>query len=165
MKARKLLNKLNIKIYVNIIFYQGSLPKILKLCELCNKYKSIELFNNNNKICNKCKYDDPKATLKTIIKEVCRFEDITIEEIQNRSRKREYVETRQKTMYFAEKFTGLTFENIGKMIGDKDHSTVSCAIKTVNNLIDTDKYYKKSIELLRKRILKKLSKNIWKKII
>jgi len=59
--------------------------------------------------------------------------------VNSTTRKREIVQSRQISMYFAKKLTKYSLAEIGYNIGGKDHATVLHAIKTVNNLIDTDK--------------------------
>jgi len=71
---------------------------------------------------------------------------------QFKTRKREIVQARQVSMYFAKMLTKLSLTNIGMMIGGKDHSTVLHAMRTVKNLIETDKGYKADIDNIEKRL-------------
>lgn len=59
--------------------------------------------------------------------------------VSKKTRKREYVQTRQIAMFLSKNLTKESLANIGRNIGDKDHATVLHACKTVKNLIDTDK--------------------------
>ena len=45
-------------------------------------------------------------------------------------------------MYFAKKYTKSSLINIGNECGGKDHATVIHALKTVENLIETDKQFR-----------------------
>lgn len=60
---------------------------------------------------------------------------------KTKSRKREFVETRQLCMFFLKKRTTLSLAKIGGLI-NKDHATVLHAVKTINNLIDTNASFK-----------------------
>jgi len=60
------------------------------------------------------------------------------------SRKREVVQARQIAMVLSKQLTKKSLDYIGKQLADRDHATVLHAIKTVNNLIDTDKEFKKT---------------------
>jgi chromosomal replication initiator protein len=51
---------------------------------------------------------------------------------------------------FAKKFTKASLANIGSQIGDRDHATVLHACKTVDNLVATDKQFKKFVEDIHK---------------
>ena len=55
-------------------------------------------------------------------------------------------------MYFSKKFTKASLANIGAQIGDRDHATVLHAVKTVDNLVSTDKQFKKFVEDINKKL-------------
>lgn len=68
-------------------------------------------------------------TVEEIIGAVCNHFNVTINDVNSRSRKREFVMARQVSMYLAQKYTKIPAIRIGKMVGGRDHSTVihSCA--------------------------------------
>lgn len=66
----------------------------------------------------------------------------TGQSIRTITRKREVVEARQITMYVLKQRTNLSLAAIGTVCGNKDHSTVLHALKTVENLLETDRQYK-----------------------
>ncbi len=70
-----------------------------------------------------------------IIKEVCRYFELTPEAIKVRTRKREIVNTRQYSMYFLKLNTGLSLKSIGTHFGEKpyDHTSVLHSIRTIND--------------------------------
>ena len=55
-------------------------------------------------------------------------------------------------MFFAKKYTKLSLANIGKSIGKRDHATVLHACKTVDNLNETDKQFRKFLSDLTTKI-------------
>lgn len=67
----------------------------------------------------------------------------------SKMRIRPYVLSRQLGMYFIKKNTILTQTVIGKMYR-KDHATVIHSIKTIDNLLETDKRFKIEFENLSK---------------
>jgi len=76
-----------------------------------------------------------------IIRLVLSWEGYTLSEARVKSRKRERVIARQIAFYFAKSMTDATLVCVGDELG-KDHTTVLHAIKTVNNLIETDKDFR-----------------------
>jgi chromosomal replication initiator protein len=66
--------------------------------------------------------------------------------------RREVVQPRQIAHYFAKLMTKLTLDQIGEKLGERDHATTLWSIKTVNNLIDTNKKYREDIEELDRRL-------------
>jgi chromosomal replication initiator protein len=61
------------------------------------------------------------------------------------------VQARQLAMFFA-KIHQSFLANIGSQIGDRDHATVLHACKTVDNLVSTDKQFKKFVEDIHKKL-------------
>jgi chromosomal replication initiator protein len=55
-------------------------------------------------------------------------------------------------MFFAKKFTKASLANIGSQIGDRDHATVLHACKTVDNLVATDKQFKKFVDDINSKL-------------
>ena len=71
--------------------------------------------------------------------------------LQSKTRKRHIVQARQLAMFFAKRYTKASLASIGYQIGKRDHATVLHACRTVENLADTDKQFKKYIEDLSKK--------------
>ena len=76
------------------------------------------------------KVDDKPLTIDDIVEKVCTHYNVTTAAVNSKSRKREYVVARQVTMYLAQKYTKMPASRIGKLVGNRDHSTVihSCSI-------------------------------------
>ena len=55
------------------------------------------------------------------------------------------VQARQLAMFFSKKYTKSSLSTIGSQIGQRDHATVLHACKTVENLIETDREFKKYV--------------------
>jgi len=87
---------------------------------------------------------------------VCDYFDITLDKMHSKTRKREIVQARQLAMYFSKNFTKSSLAYIGSKCGNKDHATVLHACKTVKNLSDTDKAFKKYVDDLENLIKVKL---------
>ena len=93
-----------------------------------------------------------KAVVDYIQKTVSDYFQLDLEMLQSKTRKRHVVQARQLAMFFAKKFTKASLANIGSQIGDRDHATVLHACKTVDNLVSTDKQFKKYVEDIHKKL-------------
>ena len=87
------------------------------------------------------KIDDNPLTIDDILDSVCNHFSVTVAAVNGRSRKREYVEARQVSMYLAQKYTKMPASRIGKLLGGRDHSTVIHSCTTVNQRMTTDKLF------------------------
>jgi chromosomal replication initiator protein len=90
---------------------------------------------------------DPEVIIKTSLE----YFNLTIEQLQDTSRKRTLVLPRQIIMYFLTEYTDLTYLEIGNIF-KKDHTTVIYSKDTVKDLISTDDSVKEKVEELKKKI-------------
>lgn len=91
-------------------------------------------------------YEKKEITIDEIIKKVSDYYGIEVSAINTSSRKREVVLVRQVSMFLARKHLDMSIAKIGKYIGDRDHSTVLHACKTIENLAETDKQFRSELE-------------------
>lgn len=93
-----------------------------------------------------------EVSIDYIQKVVCDYFNISVDNIQSQTRKKEVVRARQLTMYFAKKLTKHSLAIIGSQCGKKDHATVLHACKQVVNQYNTDKNYKTWVDDIEKKI-------------
>ena len=85
------------------------------------------------------KLDDAKPlTLDDIVEKVCVHYNVTTAAVNSKSRKRDYVIARQVTMYLAQKHIKMPASRIGKLIGNRDHSTVIHSCSKVEERLKLD---------------------------
>ncbi|GGW42992.1 chromosomal replication initiator protein DnaA [Arenibacter certesii] len=93
-----------------------------------------------------------EVSIDYIQKVVSDYFEMDVATLQSKTRKRHIVQARQLAMFFAKKFTKASLASIGSQIGKRDHATVLHACKTVDNLGETDKQFKKYIDDLTKKL-------------
>ncbi len=93
-----------------------------------------------------------EVSIDYIQKVVSSYFDLDVATLQSKTRKRHIVQARQLAMYFAKRMTKASLASIGSQIGKRDHATVLHACKTVDNLTETDKQFKKYVEDLTKKL-------------
>lgn len=93
-----------------------------------------------------------EVSIDYIQKVVSDYFEMDVNTLQSKTRKRHIVQARQLAMFFAKKYTKASLASIGSQIGKRDHATVLHACKTVDNLAETDKQFKKYIEDLSKKL-------------
>ncbi len=93
-----------------------------------------------------------EVSIDYIQKVVSDYFEMDVSTLQSKTRKRHIVQARQLAMFFAKKFTKASLASIGSQIGKRDHATVLHACKTVDNLAETDKQFRKYIEDLTKKL-------------
>ncbi len=93
-----------------------------------------------------------EVSIDYIQKVVSDYFEMDVATLQSKTRKRHIVQARQLAMFFAKKYTKASLASIGSQIGRRDHATVLHACKTVDNLAETDKQFKKYIDDLGKKL-------------
>lgn len=84
-------------------------------------------------------YAGETADWRQIMEAVSKKLRVAPEEILGSERKAEFVLARQMAMYLCRKHLGLSYPELGRIFGGKDHSTVMHAIKKIDNVLITHK--------------------------
>lgn len=137
-------------INTNVRELEGALISLIAQSSLNRKQITLEL--TKQMIDKYVQSSAREITIDYIQKVVCDYLDLPVESIQNTSRKREIVQARQLSMYFAKKITKSSLAVIGMQCGNKDHATVLHACKTIENLRQTDRYMRNMVDELEKKL-------------
>lgn len=89
-----------------------------------------------------------KNSPENIIKTVANHFDVPVKYLKCKSRKHEYLNPRFIAMYFLRKKTELSLSEISAMFGNRHHTTVMHALKTVDDLLFSDKGFKEKVSEL-----------------
>ncbi|MFK7755844.1 MAG: chromosomal replication initiator protein DnaA [Flavobacteriales bacterium] len=147
---KEVVEYLAYSITTNIRELEGALISLIAQSSLNKKSITLELAK---KMIDKfVKNTAREVSIDYIQKVVCDYFDLPIELLKSKTRKREIVQARQIAMYFAKKMTKSSLANIGLHCGGKDHATVLHACRTVNNLQETDKHFRKYLDDLEKKL-------------
>ena len=87
------------------------------------------------------KVDDHPLTIDDILEKVCGHFRVEQRHVFSKSRKREFVQARQVSMYLAQKYTKMPAGRIGQLIGNRDHSTVIHSCNTIEKRLKIDKAF------------------------
>ena len=87
------------------------------------------------------KVDNHPLTIDDILEKVCQHYNVAQQHVFSKSRKRNYVQVRQVSMYLATKYTKMPAGRIGQLIGNRDHSTVIHSCNTIEKRLKVDKAF------------------------
>ena len=104
----------------------------------------------NLKLAERCikravKIDNKPLTVDDIVSSVCNHFDVSASSVNSKSRKRDLVVARQVSMYLSQKYTRMPASRIGKLIGNRDHSTVIHSCSAVEKRLKVDKEFAEEI--------------------
>lgn len=91
-------------------------------------------------------------TEDVITETVCRQYDLKPRDLTSKSRKQPIVQARQIAMYLCHKYTGITYSQLGRRFGGRDHSTVLYACSQVARRISVDKKFRREVEEIESQL-------------
>ncbi len=134
----------------NIRELEGVLVSLIAQSTLLRKEIDLELAKKC--IQNIVHEVDGEVSIDYIQKYVANYYNIDVALLKSKTRKQEIVQPRQVAMYFSKLYTTHSLATIGDYFGGKDHSTVIHSVRTVENLIQTDKKLKAKIKDMQKKL-------------
>ena len=90
--------------------------------------------------------DNQPLTIDDIMEKVCQHYGVSQQQVSGKSRKRDYVQVRQVSMYLAQKYTKMPASRIGQLIGGRDHSTVLHSCSTVEQRLKVEKGFREELQ-------------------
>ncbi|VBB48151.1 Chromosomal replication initiator protein DnaA [uncultured Paludibacter sp.] len=136
----------------NVRDLEGVLVSLLAHSTLTNKPIDLQLAE---KVVSRIVTITPKVnTMEQIRQVVCDYFKLSVESISTKSRKLEVVQARQIAMYFSKRLTKNSLSAIGSYIGQRDHATVLHACKKVEDLMDTDKFFRQNVMEIEEKLKK-----------
>jgi chromosomal replication initiator protein len=138
-------------IYHNIRELEGALNKIIVTFQFQNKIPELDDVINLTKdiiSINHQKDLNPDKVLESIAD----YFDIKIEEITNRSRKKKVVKPRQIAFYLLRSDIEMSYPEIGKFMGGRDHSTAIYAYEKIKKELDLSDDLTNQIKFIREKL-------------
>ena len=102
------------------------------------------------------KVDNHPLTIDEILEKVCRHYNVEQHQVFSKSRKRDLVQVRQVSMFFAQKYTKMPAGRIGQLIGNRDHSTVIHSCNAVEQRLKVDQAFQAEISSIENSFKLKL---------
>ena len=130
-------------IRTNVRELEGVSNSLIAQAAFNRKEYSIELAQSI--IDKSVKNNRNDLTIDHIQQIIADYFGLDIESLHSKTRKRNVVQARQLAMIFSKTYTKNSLSTIGSQIGQRDHATVLHACKTVENLIETDRAFKKYV--------------------
>lgn len=147
----EVLNYIAENIQSNIRELEGALNRLMVYCQMNNTRPTLDQAKN----VLVSVITPPKkrgVSAKKIMEAVSDFYNVTPEDLQKQSRKKEYVNPRQIAMYIIRKELETSLPSIGDMFGGRDHTTVIHAIDKITRVMKEKIALKQEIDLIRDRL-------------
>ncbi len=136
----------------NIRELEGALTKIVAFSKL-NRKKEIDIHLAEEALKDLIfPHIAREITPEYIIQVVADHFNITPEDIMSQKRSKEIVFPRQITMYLCREFTNIPLQQLGKMLGGRDHTTILHGIDKIKADIPRNDALQSTLDILTKKI-------------
>ncbi len=131
----------------NIRELEGALISLVGRCSIAGLDLTLELARDVLK--DQIQVAVPEITVDLIQRKVAEHYNVPVDLLIARNRKKEIAWARQVAMYLCAELTGSSLVSIGVHFGNRDHSTVVHAKKTIGRMIGTSPELAREIEMIR----------------
>lgn len=146
-----IINYIAENINTNIRELEGALNRITAFKRLSNKEVTLEtaedvlrdIINDHKQI---------TVTVPLINEVIASHFGFQVEELLSQKRNKDIAYPRQIAMYLCRKMTDMSLQQIGKELGNRDHTTIRHGIEKITEDLKTSKSLQDTIDILKKKI-------------
>ncbi|MEI6418683.1 MAG: chromosomal replication initiator protein DnaA, partial [Sphingomonadales bacterium] len=125
------------KITANVRELEGALNRVVAYATLVGQPVTLEFTRET--LADLLRAHEKRLTVDEIVRKVAEFHGLKLADLLSDRRARNVARPRQIAMYLAKKLTPRSLPEIGRRIGDRDHTTVMHAVKRIEELRATDR--------------------------
>ena len=133
----------------NIRELEGALTKVCAFGKLENKPVTLELAEHALKDTIE---NQREITPNLIMEIVSEHYNITVNDIISKKKNKEIAHPRQICMYLCRRYTDVSLQNIGRIMGNRDHTTIMHGADKINTLMEQDEGLKASMNIIIKKL-------------
>lgn len=135
----------------NVRELEGALTKIVAFSRVSRKPVDIDIAKEVLK--DVISPDDNTViTPELIIDIVADHFNISVQDISSKKKSQDIVVPRQIAMYLCRRFTEISLQELGHILGKRDHSTVMHSVEKIQNEIDTNESTRNIVNVIIKKI-------------
>jgi len=134
----------------NVRELEGALIRLGAYASLTNKVITTDLARENLR--DLIRETRKVVSMEDIQQKVARFHHVRPSDLKAKKRTKELVLPRQVAMYLCRTLTELSFPDIGRGFGGRDHTTVMHACRQIDKLLQADSAFKANLEQLTEEI-------------
>lgn len=147
----EILSKIATKVKSNIRELEGVFNKLVAYTSFTNNELNDEIVENT---IESILVKNTKVITSTLIMQVvCKFFNIKVQDMTSNKRSNNVAFPRQIAMYLCRELANMSFPNIGKDFGGRDHSTVLHAYSKITNEYNNNPETKDLIEDIKKSLI------------
>ncbi|HKZ05641.1 MAG TPA: chromosomal replication initiator protein DnaA [Methylomirabilota bacterium] len=138
------------RIKANIREIEGSLTRMIAFCALSGRDMSVELAQEV--LADLWGEDERIVTIDHIQRKVAEFFGIKLTDLRAQNRTKAIAFPRQIAMYLSRQLTHASLSEVGRAFGGKDHTTVLHGVEKIQQMLQEDPKFKKTIDSITQSI-------------
>src|SRR6188474_387553 len=132
------------RIKANIREIEGSLTRMIAFCSLSGRDMNTDLAQEV--LADLWSEEEKVITIEQIQRKAADFFGVKLSDMRAKGRTKAIAFPRQIAMYLARQLTHASLAEVGRAFGGKDHTTVLHAVEKIQNLLNEDPKFKKTID-------------------
>ena len=136
----------------NVRELEGTLIQIKAIAQLQNTTPNVQLLTSHFKN-HQSYHQNKEISVETIMQSVCRVMGIDKEKLLGTSRKKNLVHSRHIAIYLIRTHTSLSLPEIGRHMGNRDHTTIRHAYQKILDLLSVNPDLQNTINFIEKELL------------
>ena len=149
--SQSVLEFLAHKITSNVRELEGALNRISAYSSLVGKEITLDM--TQEVLRDLLRSSQRKVNIEQIQKKVSEHFNVKMSDMSSARRSRTIARPRQIAMYLSKNLTSRSLPEIGRRFGNRDHTTVIHAVKTITRLSEQDDEMKKNISQIKSLLL------------
>ncbi|HEU5192410.1 MAG TPA: chromosomal replication initiator protein DnaA [Methylomirabilota bacterium] len=138
------------RIKANIREIEGSLTRMVAFCALSGRDMTVDLAQEV--LSDLWGEDERIITIDHIQRKVAEFFGIKLSDLRAQNRTKAIAFPRQIAMYLARQLTHASLSEVGRAFGGKDHTTVLHGVEKIQQMLQEDPKFKKTIDSITQNI-------------
>ncbi len=138
------------KITTNVRELEGALNRLIAHASLFGRPVTLE--STEEVLHDILRAHARRVSIEEIQRKVAEHWNIRLTDMSSARRARAVARPRQVAMYLAKQLTSRSLPEIGRRFGNRDHTTVMHAVKTIAELMARDSGFAEEVELLRRML-------------
>jgi chromosomal replication initiator protein len=138
------------RIKANIREIEGSLTRMIAFCALSGRDMTVDLAQEV--LADLWGEDERVITIDHIQRKVAEFFGIKLSDMRAQNRTKAIAFPRQIAMYLARQLTHSSLSEVGRAFGGKDHTTVLHGVEKIQQMLQEDPKFKKTIDSITQSI-------------
>ena len=134
----------------NVRELEGKLIQLKAIAKLQNTQPSIQLLTTHF---SDVSSSTQEISVDSIMNSVCRVLCVDKDKLIGTSRKKNIVHSRHIAIYLIRTHTSLSLPEIGRKVGNRDHTTIRHAYQKILDLLPTDPDLRNTINFIEKEVL------------